>query len=82
MMLGLAILTSSPFRFGAFGQLGLANSSVFHAGFSCLLAFDVALTVRVSSYFTIPLSANLLNVSSAFIASATSVFENVDLTIS
>jgi hypothetical protein len=41
----------------------------------------MALTVRVGSHFTIPLSANLLSVSSAFITVAKSLFENVDLSM-
>jgi hypothetical protein len=42
----------------------------------------MVLTVRVRSYFTIPLSAKLLNVASAFITVDTSLFMNVDLVMS
>jgi hypothetical protein len=31
-------------RLGAVGQLGLANPSVFRAGFSCLFTIDMVLT--------------------------------------
>jgi steroid 5-alpha reductase family enzyme len=69
------------------GNSVLRNSSVFNADFSCLLAFNMALTVRVTSYFTIPLVANVLDVfwgrgtgisaSHAFITVATSPFKNL-----
>jgi hypothetical protein len=58
------------------------NYLVFHAGFCCRLAFDMVLTVRASSYFTIPSSANLLSVSSAFITYTISLVINVDLSMS
>jgi hypothetical protein len=57
------------------------KKSVFHLGFSCL-AFGMALIVRGSSNFAIPLSVNLLSVSSAFVTVAALLFINVDLSLS
>jgi hypothetical protein len=65
----------SPLRHSVLEQLSHSvsrNSSVFHAGFSDFLAFDMVLTVRPSISFTMPLSANLRRVSSAFITVAAS----------
>jgi hypothetical protein len=73
-----------PLRYPVLGQLGYyvsRNYSFFHAGFCCLLAFDMPLTVRGSSYFNIPLCTNVLGVSSAFTTGATSLFFNVNLSM-
>jgi hypothetical protein len=41
----------------------------------------MTLTVRASSYFTVPLSANLLSVSSAFVTADTSLLKNVNVSL-
>jgi hypothetical protein len=82
--LGMAILTdliAVPF-WGSWAARSRETPHVFHADDSCIPEFDMTLTVRVSSYFTIPLYANLLSVSSAFITCTTSLFINVELFMS